>query len=127
MIVALASFALVLLSAPAVANRFTRRVHPRDWTRWSFAALIVGALAAEAALILFSLPTVLRALGAHALVAACARMTGSLMPGGPVVGWSALSVATLRRVGSCPRTPTGSAIATHPFRLRRRCRHRTDR
>ena len=95
MIVALASFALVLLSAPAVANRFTRRVHPRDWTRWSFAALIVGALAAEAALILFSLPTVLRALGAHALVAACARMTGSLMPGGPVVGWSALSVATL--------------------------------
>ena len=85
MIVALASLAAVLLSAPPVAVRFTRRVHPRDWTRWSLAALVVGAVAAEAALVLFSLPTVLRALGAHALVAACARMTGSLMPGGPVV------------------------------------------
>ena len=95
MIVALASFALVLLSAPAVTVPFARGIHPRDWTRWSFAALIVGALAAEAGLVLFALPTVLRALGAHALVAACARMTGSLMPGGPVVGWSALSVATL--------------------------------
>ena len=94
MIVALASLAVVLLSAPMVAVRFTRRVHPRDWTRWSFAALVVGAFAAEAALVLLSLPTVLRALGAHALVAACARMTGSLMPGGSVVGWSALFVAT---------------------------------
>lgn len=83
MIVALASLAAVLLSAPTVAVRFTRRVHPRDWTRWSLvAALVVGAVAAEAALV-------------HALVAACARMTGSLMPGGPVVGWSVLSVATL--------------------------------
>lgn len=95
MIAALVSLAVVLLSAPTVAVRFTRGVHPQDWTRWSLAALVVGAVAAEAALVLCSLPTVLRALGAHALLAACARMTGSLMPGGPVVGWSVLSVATL--------------------------------
>ena len=87
MIIALASIALVLLTAPALTVRLGRRVHPADWTRWSFGSLVAGAVAAEAALVLFALPTVLRALGAHALVAACARMTGSLMPGGPVVGW----------------------------------------
>ena len=99
MIIALASIALVLLTAPALTVRLGRRVHPADWTRWSFGSLVAGAVAAEAALVLFALPTVLRALGAHALVAACARMTGSLMPGGPVVGWSIAATSVLLPVG----------------------------
>ena len=99
MIIALASIALVLLAAPALTVRVGRRVHPADWTRWSFGSLLVGAVAAEAALVLFALPTMLRALGAHALVAACARMTGSLMPGGPVVGWSIAATSVLLPVG----------------------------
>ena len=93
MLAVLASVAVVLVAAPGFGARFGRRVHPADWTRWSIGSLIAGAVALEAALVLFALPTVLRALGAHALVAACARMTGSLMPGGPIVGWSAAATA----------------------------------
>ena len=95
MIAALASMALVLLWAPALVVRFGRRVHPADWARWSFGSLIAGTVALETTLVLFALPTVLRAFGAHALVAACGRMTGSLMPGGPVVGWSVAMMAML--------------------------------
>lgn len=95
MLAVLASVAVVLVAAPGFGARFGRRVHPADWTRWSIGSLIAGAVALEAALVLFALPTVLRALGAHALVAACARMTGSLMPGGPIVGWSAAATAML--------------------------------
>ena len=50
-------------------------------------------------MMLFALPSVLRAMGAHALVAACARMTGSLMTGGPVVGWSIAATSVLLPVG----------------------------
>lgn len=99
MIIALASIALVLLATPALTVRVGRRVHPADWTQWSFGSLVAGAISAVAALVLFALPTVLRAMGAHALVAACARMTGSLMPGGPIVGWSIASTAVLVPVG----------------------------
>ena len=42
MVVALASIALVLLCAPALVVRFGRRVHPADWTQWSFGSLIAG-------------------------------------------------------------------------------------
>ena len=99
MIIALASIASVLLATPILTVRVGRRVHPADWTRWSFGSLVAGAVAAEAALLLFAFPTVLRALGAHALVAACARMTGSLIPGGPVVGWSIAATSLLLPVG----------------------------
>lgn len=95
MLVVLAFVAVALLLAPGIAARFGRRVHPADWTRWSIGSLIAGAVALESALVLFALPTVLRALGAHALVAACSRMTGSLMPGGPIVGWSTAATSVL--------------------------------
>ena len=42
MIAALVTSAVVLLAAPGVAARFGRRVHPADWTRWSFGSLLVS-------------------------------------------------------------------------------------
>ncbi len=95
MLVALGSAAAFLLLAPFLSVRFGRRVDPADWTRLSFASVVGGAVAAEIGLVLFALPTVLQAIGAHGLVNACATMTGSLMPGGPLVGWSIATLAVL--------------------------------
>ena len=93
MLFALASAAAILLFVPVISGRFSRRIHPADWTRWSFASVVAGGIAIEVALVLFSLPTVLCTFGAYALVNACASMTGSLMPGGRVVGWSVAVLA----------------------------------
>lgn len=95
MLVALGSAAAFLLLAPFLSLRFGRLVDPADWTRLSFASVVGGGVAAEIGLVLFALPTVLRAIGAHGLVNACATMTGSLMPGGPLVGWSIAPLAVL--------------------------------
>lgn len=79
----------VLLASPAFVDRWGCRLHPAYWARWIAWALVTGALAVEASLLLIAAPTVLASLGVHGLATSCARMAGSAVPGGAVAGWLA--------------------------------------
>ncbi|MBW3575952.1 MAG: M48 family metalloprotease [Actinobacteria bacterium] len=100
----------LLLALPGLAHRLARRVPPEHWARASAAALVVGAVMVQLTALLVAAPTVLRAVGVHALAAACERLLGPMTPGGDVVGWTAaalsvaLPVLVGRRIATAVRT-----------------------
>lgn len=100
----------LLLALPGLAHPLARRVPPEHWARASAAALVVGAAMVQLTALLIAAPTVLRALGVHALAAACERLLGPMTPGGGVVGWTAAALAVAlpvlagRRVATAVRT-----------------------
>lgn len=84
---------LLLLAFPGAARRLGRTLDPAEWSHLCAATLIGGAVVVEVSLVLFALPTGLRAVGVSSLAAACERMLAPLAPGGHIAGWSAAAVA----------------------------------
>lgn len=85
--------ALALLALPGAAWRFGRRLQPSEWSWFCVGVLMAGALMLEVALILYAMPTTLRALGVHHLADMCERAIGAVLPGGAVLGWPAAALA----------------------------------
>jgi Zn-dependent protease with chaperone function len=83
----------LLLALPGLAQPLARRLPPEHWARATMAALLVGAAMVELSAVLVAAPTVLGALGVHALAAACERLLGAVTPGGDVMGWAAAALA----------------------------------
>src|SRR5581483_4745475 len=86
---------VTLLALPGAARRLGQRLQPAEWARLSLISLVVGAVAAEAALVLMAAPTALRAAGVHMLAAACERVLRPLTPGGPGTAWASTAAAIL--------------------------------
>lgn len=84
---------LLLLAFPGAARHLGCTLDPAEWSRLCARTLIGGAVVVEASLVVFALPTGLRAIGVSSLAAACERMLAPLAPGGPLAGWSAAAVA----------------------------------
>jgi len=111
-IVALAA-GFALLALPAALARAGRRLAPGEWAWLCSVALGAGALLVEAVLLLRAAPGVLGAAGFDAFAAACSRVLGPLVTGGPAVTWAAATAAGV--------LPAGAVIATaRARRLRRR-------
>jgi Zn-dependent protease with chaperone function len=93
-----------LLALPAAMRSLGRRLPPDRWAKLCLAALVGGAMTVEAAAVLYSLPTVLRAVGVPALARVCQRVLGPLVPGGPAAGWAAavgaVTIAALAYLGT---------------------------
>lgn len=85
--------AIALLGLPGVARRFGRRLQPSEWSWFCVAVLSAGALMLEVALVLYAIPTTLRALGVHHLADMCERAIGAVLPGGAILGWPAAALA----------------------------------
>ncbi len=95
MTLVLLAIAVVMLALPRAGRRLGKRMVPADWARLTAGPLVVGFVALEVALMLLSIPTLLRAVGVPGLANACRRMLGELAPGGVSVGWSAAILALL--------------------------------
>ena len=95
MIVALAAISLVLAAMPGLLRPLGRRLHPADWARGVAVAFTAALVLWELTLLFIAAPVVLRAAGAHELAAACARMVGRLVPGGPWIGWPSSAGAVI--------------------------------
>lgn len=93
MIYVLSAVAIVLLALPGVAHRWGRRLHPVDWSAWCYRSLLGGAAAAETAVALIAVPSVLDAVGMHGLAAVCAQMAGVASLPGAWLGWLAAGSA----------------------------------
>ena len=87
--------AICLLGLPGVARRFGRGLDPAEWSRFSAAALAIGAVFLEISVFLYAAPTVLRAVGVPHLADFCERALGAVLPGGAVLGWPAAAMAVL--------------------------------
>jgi hypothetical protein len=85
--------AIALLALPGAARRFGRRLHPSEWSWFCVGALLAGALMLELSLVLYAIPTTLRALGVHHLADMCERAIGAVLPGGAILGWPAAALA----------------------------------
>ena len=85
--------AIALLGLPGVAWRFGRRLQPSEWSWFCVAVLLAGALMLELSLVLYAIPTTLRALGVHHLADMCERAIGAVLPGGAILGWPAAALA----------------------------------
>lgn len=85
--------ALALLALPGAMWRFGRRLQPSEWSWFCVGALLAGAMMLELALVLYALPTTLRAIGVHHLADMCERAIGAVLPGGAVLGWPAAALA----------------------------------
>jgi len=85
--------ALGLLVLPGATRRLGRRLAPAEWARLCGLALLAGVVVLEVTALLYAAPTVLRAVGVHALAEACERALGPLVPGGPAAGWTAAAAA----------------------------------
>ena len=111
LVVAVAGAALLVL--PGAAQRLGSRLAPREWAWLTAAALAAGGLLLEAALVLRAAPGVLAAAGLQSLAAACGRLLGPLLAGGPAATW-----ATALAAAGIP--VTGAAGIARSARLRRR-------
>jgi len=104
-----------LLALPAAMRRLGRRLPPDRWAKMSVVALIGGAISVEVATVLYSLPTVLRAVGVPALAHVCQRILGPLVPGGAAAGWAAaaaaVTIAALSTLGT--RRARQTRVAVH--------------
>lgn len=89
----LLSAGLALLVLPGAARPLGQRLAPAEWARLCRLALVAGAVLLELSLMLYAAPTVLGAVGIHALAEACERALGPLVPGGALAGWIALAAA----------------------------------
>lgn len=95
-----AAAGLALLALPRAAEGLGRRLRPSEWARLCAVALTGGISLVELALLLRAAPTLLHAAGVGAVAAACGRLLGPLMVGGPIVGWaSAVAAAAVPAVG----------------------------
>lgn len=89
----LAVTAGALLVLPGRTNNIGRRLPPREWS-WLCGIGLGGGLALiEAATTLRAAPPLLTAVGVPGLAAACSRVMGPLLGGGPLVTWGAGAVA----------------------------------
>lgn len=86
---------VVLLVAPGAMDRSGRRLPPSEWAKLCAAAVASGLALIQLGLILLAGPVILRAIGAPSLAAACARVSGPLLPGGAVAGWLAAAAGVL--------------------------------
>lgn len=94
LLVGLAAMGLLLL--PGAVARFGSRLPPREWVWLCVVAVAGGAALLETALVLRAAPGVLDILGVHAVAAACVRVLGPLIAGGPAVtGTAAVAAAVL--------------------------------
>ncbi|MGH9116842.1 MAG: hypothetical protein ACRD0A_02865, partial [Acidimicrobiales bacterium] len=80
MLIILLSVGVALLALPGLARPLGRRMAPSEWARLCGMALAGGAVLLELTVVLFALPTVLRAAGAPLLASLCERMLGPLVP-----------------------------------------------
>ena len=87
--------AIALLALPGAAWRFGRRLQPSEWSWFCVAVLLAGALMLEISLVLYAIPTTLRALGVHHLADMCERAIGAVLPGGAILGWPAAAMAVV--------------------------------
>ena len=85
--------AIALLALPGAAWRFGRRLQPSEWSWFCVAVLLAGALMLELSLVLYAIPTTLRAIGVHHLADMCERAIGAVLPGGAILGWPAAALA----------------------------------
>lgn len=92
MIAALAA-GFALLALPAALARVGRRLAPGEWAWLCALAIAGGAALVEAVLVLRAAPGVLATAGFDAFAAACSRVLGPLVAGGPVLTWTAATVA----------------------------------
>jgi len=108
-----------LLALPALTVALGRRLPASEWARLCQLALACGATVAEAALVLYALPTVLRAGGVPALAAMCQRAVGGFLPGGSPAGWAAAtaaaSVAALGAYGGARARRDCRAVRAEPW------------
>lgn len=92
MIAALAA-GFALLALPAALGCLGRRVAPTEWAWLCAVAVGGGTVVVEAVLLLRATPGVLAAAGFDAFAAACGRVLGPLVAGGPTVTWTAAAAA----------------------------------
>ena len=85
--------AICLLGLPGAARRFGRRLDPAEWSRFCAVALASGAVILELSVILYAMPTVLRAARVPHLADFCERALGAVLPGGAILGWPAAAIA----------------------------------
>ncbi len=130
MIVAVLAAALMLALFPAALRPLGQRLVPAHWARLCAAALAVSLIAVEVTAILLAAPTVLKAVGVHALAARCARMAGSVMAGGTITGWSAavaaLAFPLAAFVGFRRARRGQSSLSELALIGRRECHHGVD-
>ena len=112
MIAALAA-GLTLLALPAALARVGRRLAPGEWAWLCAAALGSGALLIEAVLLLRAAPGVLAVAGFDAFAAACSRVLGPLVAGGPLVTSIAAAAAA-----ALPAAAVLAAVRTRRVRQR---------
>lgn len=86
---------IAFLAFPGLAHRWCRRLIPSTWARLSTVSLIVGLAGLEVSLILIGVPSALNLFHVPELVLACRRLFGFPAPGGGLVGWSALALASV--------------------------------
>lgn len=103
---------LALVALPGAAERFGRHLRPSEWTRLCAVALAGGLALLEMALLLRAAPTLLHAAGVGVMAAACERLIGPLMLGGPVVGWSSATASAV--------LPMAAAVVWHRGHTTRR-------
>lgn len=113
MITALVGVALALVALPGITGRIGRRLGPREWAGLCAIALGGGLTLLETGLLLRGAPPALRAIGVGWLAAACERLLGPLLAGGPAVSWAA---------GIAALALPGAAVVV--WRRGRRMRHR---
>lgn len=112
MIAALAA-AFALLALPAALGRVGRRLAPGEWAWLCAIAIGGGGVLIETVLVLRAAPGALAAAGFDAFAAACSRVLGPLVTGGPVVTWTAAAAAAA--------LPAAAVVATvRARRLRQR-------
>ena len=85
--------AIALLALPGAARRYGRRLQPSEWSWFCVAVMLAGALMLELSLVLYAIPTTLRAIGVHHLADMCERAIGGVLPGGAILGWPATGMA----------------------------------
>lgn len=103
MIAALAA-AFTLLALPAALGRVGRHLAPGEWAWLCAIAIGGGAVLIETVLVLRAAPGALAAAGFDSFAAACSRVLGPLVTGGPVVTWTAAAAAAA--------LPAAAAVAT---------------
>ena len=101
-----------LLALPGCSAPLGRRLPAAEWARLCQLAVLAGVVVVETALVLYALPTVLRAAGVPALAAMCERALRGFVPGGTPAGWVAAVVAAA----------TGGMGVVGAVRARRGCR-----
>jgi Zn-dependent protease with chaperone function len=96
--------AVVLLAVPGLARTAPRGLKPAQWAKAIIACLVIGAVVLEVALLLLGASTVLQVVDDAAFASACKAVIDRLAPGGPLVGWGAVSFAGFVIIGTTRAT-----------------------